>query len=1450
MRPLKLVISAFGPYAGRTELDFEKLGKSGLYLIAGDTGAGKTTIFDAITYALYGEASGDKKEKRETTMLRSKYAQPGTPTEVELTFSHGGKEYRIKRNPKYQRPAKRGKGMTKVEAGVELICPDRPPLTKIKEADEAVVEILGIDQNQFSQIVMLAQGDFRKLLMADTRERQDIFRKVFRTQYYQEFQQKLKEQAAKASGECEDAKKSVSQYVKDIYCDEENEYFPQADKARKGELPIKDTMELLEILAEQDAQEEEALSGELRLLDQKLTEVNGRIIKAKEQEKDRENLEKVRQEEQVNLALLKERKEAFQREEEKKGRQEEIKRESALMEQELPEYDRLGRLAEDIGKLASELEASEKKEESDRQEAKDLEGQLEDLKREEAGLSGAGELKERLSRQKEKAQERQKICEDLENARQRERKAIICLDKACQDLQAEEAKKETREELKGQARLLEQDLPEYDRLEGFENDLKILEGQLGRLQKEKEEKTRELTEIRQRLENYRKEQAALSCAGEEKERLARQREKAEKYKGDCERLEEVRKQEQEAAAGLEQAKGAFEAEQQKTARKEEIGKILARLEQELPKHGRLDDIRAQMAELEKSLKSSGKQASEKNRASEELKKDLEGLKERQAALAGAGERKESLMRQKAQEESRLDSLKKLEGEAQVYETLQTELKKSQDQYQKAREQAEALENIYSRLNRAFLDGQAGILARGLEEGQACPVCGATHHLKLAQVPEEVPGEEELDKAKRDSEKAAKKAADASAEAGKISGKASEQEARLLELMETLLGHKELSRAAGQVREQMALSKKRLEELEEQIHREEKQAKEKGVLDQTIAEKEEQVSRLAPEIAELRDQIAGAEARKKTLSEQAEADAKELYCQSRKEAERKQKELKEELEGLNEQYDKAQKAYEEWGRQKTELENRIQFFKEQLAGTEYFEKTKELLPGLIGEISELKRRQTEEDKKIKRKEELEGKIPEEEQRDREVSGKLEKLKEEGEEAERKRENLSGQAETLRRKLKYGGRKEAEEILRQQREELEVLEEAYDRAQKEHSARQKEREGLEIQIRHLESQLDDPKYVEETREQISVLRENIGILEEQIQREQKNLQRKGELAEKIPQMEKALGQLEKEAGELKERILTARTQKESWEEQEQTLRKKLRYEDKAQAQEAAKLLLEELEALEKAHEAASQAYDLCVKKKAELEGMARSLTERLEQAEPISESEETEKQAKLTEKKAEVKEKEHAVCFRRQTNESLLENIRKRSKDLAALEERYGWLSNLSDTMSGGLKDKEKIMLETYVQMSCFDRVIRRANLRLMIMSGGQYEFKRLIGASNLRNQSGLDLNVVDHYNGTERSVKTLSGGESFIASLSLALGLSEEIQSSAGGIQMDTMFVDEGFGSLDENALGQAYNALVSQTDGNRLVGIISHVSELKDKIDKKIVVVKEKSGGSRAEVQV
>ena len=180
----------------------------------------------------------------------------------------------------------------------------------------------------------------------------------------------------------------------------------------------------------------------------------------------------------------------------------------------------------------------------------------------------------------------------------------------------------------------------------------------------------------------------------------------------------------------------------------------------------------------------------------------------------------------------------------------------------------------------------------------------------------------------------------------------------------------------------------------------------------------------------------------------------------------------------------------------------------------------------------------------------------------------------------------------------------------------------------------------------------------------------------------------------------------------------------------------------------------------------------------------------------------------------------------------------------------WVKALSNTANGNISGKEKIMLETYIQMNYFDRIIEHANTRLMIMTDGKYDLVRRKEALTKQGQSGLDLDVIDHYNGSVRSVKSLSGGESFKASLALALGLADVIQASAGGIKLDTMFVDEGFGSLDEDSLAQAMNALISLADNNRLVGIISHVGELKQKIDKQIIVTKDKSGASRAEIVV
>ena len=174
MRPLRLTLSAFGPYAAETTLELEKLGKGGLYLVTGDTGAGKTTLFDAITYALYDHSSGGV---REGAMLRSQYADPKTPTFVELEFEVNDARYTVRRNPEYPRPKARGEGFTTEKADATLTYADgRPPVTKAKEVTAAVIDIIGLDYSQFSQIAMIAQGQFTRLLNASTEERSRIFR--------------------------------------------------------------------------------------------------------------------------------------------------------------------------------------------------------------------------------------------------------------------------------------------------------------------------------------------------------------------------------------------------------------------------------------------------------------------------------------------------------------------------------------------------------------------------------------------------------------------------------------------------------------------------------------------------------------------------------------------------------------------------------------------------------------------------------------------------------------------------------------------------------------------------------------------------------------------------------------------------------------------------------------------------------------------------------------------------------------------------------------------------------------------------------------------------------------------------------------------------------------------------------------------------------------------------
>ena len=226
-----------------------------------------------------------------------------------------------------------------------------------------------------------------------------------------------------------------------------------------------------------------------------------------------------------------------------------------------------------------------------------------------------------------------------------------------------------------------------------------------------------------------------------------------------------------------------------------------------------------------------------------------------------------------------------------------------------------------------------------------------------------------------------------------------------------------------------------------------------------------------------------------------------------------------------------------------------------------------------------------------------------------------------------------------------------------------------------------------------------------------------------------------------------------------------------------------------------------------------------------------------------------QSEARERLTGLEQEKSRLHHRLETNRMARERISEQKASMEEIQKEWTWVKALSDTAAGEVWGKEKITLETYAQMAYFERIIARANTRFMVMSGGQYELKRCTEEDN-RGKNGLGLNVIDHYNGTERSVKTLSGGESFQASLSLALGLSDEIQSAAGGIRLDTLFVDEGFGSLDEDTLNLAMKSLGDLAEGRRLVGIISHVGELKERIQHQIVVVKDKTGGSRAYIEL
>ena len=281
MKPVKIILSAFGPYAGLTEIDFSLLGETGLFLIAGDTGAGKTTIFDAISFALYGEAAGGR-ERRRSKSFRSDYATPKTDTFVEFTFTHKGQTWTIRRNPEYLRAKRSGDGFTTQTANAEMSCEESKEYRcGLQEVNARVHELLGLTQDQFTQTVMIAQGDFLKILNAPSDERKKLFQKLFNTGLYDAVRSKLQEMNSDCIKEREKLDTIITLAQKRIVPDRD---FSQKELLQQYCSEPKYAELLLDVLAamlEQEKEVQAQAAAQKKTIDQQRHEVTAQLESGK-----------------------------------------------------------------------------------------------------------------------------------------------------------------------------------------------------------------------------------------------------------------------------------------------------------------------------------------------------------------------------------------------------------------------------------------------------------------------------------------------------------------------------------------------------------------------------------------------------------------------------------------------------------------------------------------------------------------------------------------------------------------------------------------------------------------------------------------------------------------------------------------------------------------------------------------------------------------------------------------------------------------------------------------------------------------------------------------------------------------------------------------------------------------------------------------------------------------
>ena len=494
MKPLKITMSAFGSYAGEVTVDFEKAGH-GIFLITGDTGAGKTTIFDAIAFALFGESSG---RKRDGSMMRSQYAPDERETFVTLVFSQKGERYQVRRRPSYLRLSRRknknGEYTTvQVTAQASLILPDGTEYPGgIREVNQKLQELIGVDYGQFSQIAMIAQGDYLRLLHASSRERKEIFSKIFDTGVYRQVQTRLKEENDRMAAALEDGRKLIAHELGDVQMSPEREEEWQALLTRP------------ETGAEQI---EEALS---RFLSEQEKALKDMALQKKEKEQAERSLEeKLRQAEEINrqLALLEKEREALSLLLSRKEEQEELEKRLSLAQK----AEKTEPAQRNFQERKKELDAGQKRQ-KERKEAlallqKNAQAAIreaeEERKRYDARFPG---LQEELV----KLQSDLPLFEQCKKARAEQEEA------ARREAQAGKRRKEAQEQLESLKQQLETLKKEQERLEGAAGEADALKLRLEGLKRQKERLLRlaqQLSEwkktVQKREEKMREAEAAL-----------------------------------------------------------------------------------------------------------------------------------------------------------------------------------------------------------------------------------------------------------------------------------------------------------------------------------------------------------------------------------------------------------------------------------------------------------------------------------------------------------------------------------------------------------------------------------------------------------------------------------------------------------------------------------------------------------------------------------------------------------------------------------------------------------------------------------------------------------------------------------------------------------------------------------------------------------------------------